>query len=148
MTDPTDPAGHRARLRARLLADEDGLLDHELVEYLLALAIPRRDTKALAKTLLHEFGGVAGLFSADPDALARVPGMGETSAAAIRIAHAAAVRLVREKARAAPVLGNWQALADYLHATLAHRDVEEFHVLHLNTRKTKVAHRINVHIAA
>lgn len=138
MTDPTDPAGHRARLRARLLADEDGLLDHELVEYLLALAIPRRDTKALAKTLLHEFGGVAGLFSADPDALARVPGMGETSAAAVRIAHAAAVRLVREKARAAPVLGNWQALADYLHATLAHRDVEEFHVLHLNTRNMLV----------
>ena len=58
MTDPTDPAGHRSRLRARLLADPDGLLDHELIEYLLALAIPRRDTKGLAKTLLHEFGGI------------------------------------------------------------------------------------------
>ena len=138
MTDPTDPAGHRARLRGRLLADAEGLLDHELVEYLLALAIPRRDTKALAKTLLHEFGGLSRLLAADPVALARVPGMGETSASAIRIAHAAAIRAVREKAQEAPVLGNWQALADYLHATLAPIDVEEFHVLHLNTRNMLV----------
>lgn len=138
MTDPTDPAGHRARLRGRLLADAEGLLDHELVEYLLALAIPRRDTKALAKTLLHEFGGLSRLLAADPVALARVPGMGETSAAAIRIVHAAAIRAVREKAQEAPVLGNWQALTDYLHATLAPIDVEEFHVLHLNTRNMLV----------
>ena len=45
----TDGTGHRARLRSRLLDDGgEALLDHELVEYLLALAIPRRDTKPLA----------------------------------------------------------------------------------------------------
>lgn len=38
--------GHRARLRQRLAeGGGDALLDHELIEYLLALAIPRRDTK-------------------------------------------------------------------------------------------------------
>lgn len=57
-----DHAGHRARLRQRLIEQGgDALLDHELVEYLLALAIPRRDTKPLAKALLAEFGGVGGL---------------------------------------------------------------------------------------
>lgn len=35
-----DGAGHRARLRQRLAEGGDGLLDHELIEYLLALAIP------------------------------------------------------------------------------------------------------------
>ncbi|MFN4098066.1 MAG: hypothetical protein ACK4GG_14985, partial [Sphingomonas sp.] len=84
----TDGTGHRARLRSRLIADQDGLLDHELVEYLLTLAIPRRDTKPLAKALLHQFGGIAGLLTADAAVIARVPGMGETSAAAIKIAHA------------------------------------------------------------
>lgn len=133
-----DARGHRARLRARLLADADGLLDHELVEYLLALAIPRQDTKPLAKALLREFGGLGGLLSADAAALARVPGMGETSAAAIRIAHAAAIRLVRTRAQAAPVLGNWQALTDYLHADMAHDGIERFRVLHLNTRNMLV----------
>ena len=133
-----DAKGHRARLRARLLADPDGLLDHELLEYLLALAIPRQDTKPLAKDLLREFGGLPGVFAADPAALARVSGMGDTSTAAVRIAHAAAIRLVRTRTREAPVLSNWQALSDYLHADMAHDMVERFRVLHLNTRNMLV----------
>ena len=130
-----DHAGHRARLRQRLLEQGgDGLLDHELVEYLLALAIPRRDTKPLAKALLAEFGGVGGLFTADADALMRVSGMGETSAAAIKIVQATALRLLRAEASVAPVLASWQALIDYLHVDMAHRANERVRVLHLNTR--------------
>jgi DNA repair protein RadC len=129
-----DAKGHRNRLRARLFADPDGLHDHELIEYLLAVAIPRVDTKPLARRLLHEFGGIGGLLGADHAALTRIDGMGDTSAAAIKIAHAAAIRLVRSNARAAPVLANWQALTDYLHAAMAHDMVEHFRVLHLNTR--------------
>ena len=131
---PHDGVGHRARLRQRLLADADGLLDHELVEYMLALAIPRRDTKPLAKALLREFGGIGALLTANGDALARVPGMGETSAAAIKIAHAAALRLLRGLAEARPVLSNWQALMDYLRADMGYHTIERFRVLHLNTR--------------
>lgn len=130
----TDGTGHRARLRQRLLADGEGLLDHELVEYLLALAIPRRDTKPLAKKLLHEFGGIAALLTADAEAIARVPGMGETSVAALKIAHAAALRLLRGEVAARPVLGNWQALLDYLRADMAHHAIERVRVLHMNSR--------------
>ncbi|MEO8375433.1 MAG: DNA repair protein RadC [Sphingomonas bacterium] len=130
-----DHSGHRARLRKRLAEQGgDGLLDHELIEYLLALAIPRRDTKPLAKALLAEFGGIGGLLSADGEALARVPGMGETSIAAIKIAHAAAIRLLRAEVAERPVLGNWQALLDYLRADMAHHAIERVRVLHLNTR--------------
>ena len=68
-----DGKGHRARLRARLFeGGPDALLDHELVEYLLALAIPQRDTKPLAKRLLDEFGGIGRLLSADPRRIAKV----------------------------------------------------------------------------
>lgn len=131
----TDNHGHRARLRSRLLAGGgEALLDHELIEYLLALAIPRRDTKPLAKALLREFGGIGGLLTADAEALMRVSGMGETSAAAIKIAQAAAVRLVQAEVSARPVLGNWQALLDYLHADMAHHVIERVRVLHLNSR--------------
>ena len=60
----TGNSGHRARLRKRLLdGGETALLDHELIEYLLALAIPRRDTKPLARQLLAEYGGIGGLLS-------------------------------------------------------------------------------------
>jgi DNA repair protein RadC len=130
-----DHSGHRARLRKRLAEQGgDGLLDHELIEYLLALAIPRRDTKPLAKALLAEFGGIGGLLSADGEALARVKGMGETSIAAIKIAHAAALRLLRAEVAERPVLGNWQALLDYLRADMAHHANERVRVLHLNTK--------------
>lgn len=130
----SDNHGHRARLRSRLLAGGgEALLDHELIEYLLALAIPRRDTKPLAKALLREFGGIGGLLTADSVALMRVSGMGETSAAAIKIAQAAALRLLQTEAAARPMLGNWQALLDYLHADMAHHVIERVRVLHLNT---------------
>ena len=135
MSDAPDNSGHRERLRQRLFeGGPDALLDHELIEYILALAIPRRDTKPLAKTLLHEFGGIAGLLTADAKELLRVKGMGETSAAAIKIAHAAALRLLRAQVAEKPVLANWQALLDYLRADMAHHGNERFRVLHLNSK--------------
>jgi DNA repair protein RadC len=132
--DPADTQGHRARLRGRLLDGGDGLLDHELIEYLLMLGIPRVDTKPMAKALIREFGGVGGVLSADPESLRRILGNRDTAIAAIKIAHAAAIRMVRDKAAARPVLGNWQALLDYLRADMAHLATERFRVLHLDTR--------------
>jgi DNA repair protein RadC len=130
-----DGAGHRARLRERLAqSGGDALADHELIEYLLALAIPRRDTKPLAKALLREFGGIGGLMAADGASIGRVPGMGDTSVAAIKIVQATALRMLRNDVAARPVLGSWQALLDYLRADMAHLTVERVRVLHLNSR--------------
>ena len=127
--------GHRERLRQRLLdGGAEALADCEVVEYLLMTAIPRKDTKPLAKALLDRFGGIAGLLNADPRALAKHPGMGETSAAALRIVALAARRLARAEVRAAPVLGSWQALIDYLTIDMAHLTVERVRVLFLNAQ--------------
>jgi DNA repair protein RadC len=132
---PLDGSGHRARLRKRLFeGGPDALLDHELVEYLLALAIPRRDTKPLAKKLLHDFGGLGGLFSADAEAIARIGEVSENAAAAIKIAQASALRLLEAGFKDRPVLGSWQALLDYLHADMAHNPVERVRVLFLNAK--------------
>lgn len=131
----TDNHGHRGRLRDRLLGrGGDTLLDHELIEYLLMLTIPRRDTKPLAKALLREFGGIGGLMTADAEALVRVKGIGETSAAAIKIAQQTALRMLQSEVAQRPVLANWQALLDYLRADMAHHAIERVRVLHLNTR--------------
>jgi DNA repair protein RadC len=132
---PSDASGHRARLRRRLFeGGPDALLDHELVEYLLALAIPRRDTKPLAKKLIAEFGGFGGLLAAPAEAILRVGEVGEGAAAAIKIAQAAALRLLESKIRDRPVLGSWQALLDYLRADMAHNPVERVRVLYLNSK--------------
>jgi DNA repair protein RadC len=132
-------AGHRARLRARLLDGGEGALaDHEVVEYLLMTAIPRRDVKPLAKSLLTRFGGLAGVFNADPSALAKHPGMGETSAAALKIVALATRRLARTGVQDQPVLSSWQALIEYLTIDMAHLRHERVRVLYLDTRNRLV----------
>lgn len=138
-TDQPVGTGHRARLRQRLAqGGPDALLDHELVEYLLALAIPRRDTKPLAKALIARFGGLGGLLSADWTQLAQVKELSETSIATLKIAQAAALRLLKSEIIDRPILSSWQALLDYLRADMAHRDVERVRVLHLNSRNVLI----------
>ena len=130
-----DSAGHRARLRARLLeGGAEALAEHEVIEYLLMTAIPRKDVKPLARGLLRRFGGLAGVLNADPRNLAAHPGMGETSAAALKIVALAARRLARAGIREAPVLASWQALIDYLTIDMAHLTVERVRILYLNAR--------------
>ncbi len=130
-----DAIGHRSRLRARLLdGGTEALQDYELIEYLLALAIPRRDTKPLAKALLREFGGIGGLLSADPETLLRIDGVGETVAAALKIVQASALRMLRNEIVEKPVLASWQSLIDYLRADMGHITIERVRVLHLNAK--------------
>jgi len=122
-------------MRARLLeGGGDAFLDYELLEYVLGLAIPRRDTKPIAKRLLAEFGSMPAVLAASPAELARVEGLSEGAAAAMKFVEAAALRSLRAAALDRPVLSGWQALTDYLHAAMAHRMTEEFRVIFLNNR--------------
>ena len=109
-------------------------LDYELLEYILGLAIPRRDTKPLAKRLLAEFGSFPAVLAASPAELARVEGLSAGGAAAMKFVEAASLRSLRAAALDRPVLAGWQALTDYLHAAMAHRVTEEFRVIFLNNR--------------
>jgi DNA repair protein RadC len=134
-----ESAGHRARLRQRLLdAGPEGFHDYELIEYLLTLTIPRVDTKPLAKRLLNDFGGIGPLLGASADTLRR-EGLSDATIAALKIAEAAALRLLEVRVEAAPVLSSWDALGDYLHATMAHRRTEEVRVLFLNAKNMLLA---------
>ena len=139
MAEDASASGHRERLRQRLLeGGGDAFHDYELLEYLLALAIPRRDTKPLAKDLLREFGDLATLLAASPAELSRVPGMGEGAAAAIKFVEAVMLRSLKTAALDRPVLSGWQALTDYLHASMAHRATEQFRVIFLNNRNIMI----------
>lgn len=122
-------------MRARLIeGGGDAFLDYELLEYILGLAIPRRDTKPLAKRLLIEFGSFPAVLAASAAELARVEGLSSGGAAALKFVEAASLRSLRAAALDRPVLAGWQALTDYLHAAMAHRVTEEFRVIFLNNR--------------
>jgi len=132
-------SGHRARLRRRLFdGGAKALLDHELVEYLLALAIPRRDTKDQAKALIAQFGGIGPLLAADSETLKR-EGLTDGVVAALKIAEATALRLLESRIEGRPVLSSWDALGDYLTAAMAHSRVEEVRVLFLNAKNLLIA---------
>lgn len=80
-TDTPHYAGHRARLRERLLKDSTALADYEILELLLGYALLRRDTKPLAKELLSRFGSIRGVLDALPAEMQQVGGVGEGVAA-------------------------------------------------------------------
>src|SRR4051794_19511311 len=131
--------GHRARLRKRLLdAGPQGFHDYELVEYLLALTIPRVKTKPLAKRLIHDFGGIGALLSASADTLRR-EGVSEAAIGALKIAEATALRMLESRIEGRPVLSSWDALGDYLSAAMAHKRVEEVRILFLNAKNMLIA---------
>ena len=128
-------AGHRARLRERLLAGgADALADYELLEFLLFAGVRQGDTKPAAKALIARFGSFAAVINADVHALQQVKGVGAAGAAAIRSGSLAARRMARGKVAGRPILASWQALLDYLAIDMGNLTRERVRVLYLNAR--------------
>jgi DNA repair protein RadC len=128
-------AGHRARLRERLLTGgNDALADYELLEFLLFAGVRQGDTKPIAKALIARFGSFAAVLDADPARLREVKGVGEAGAAALKSVSLAARRMARGKVANQPVLASWQALLDYLAIDMANLTHERVRVLYLNAR--------------
>jgi DNA repair protein RadC len=132
--------GHRDRLRERFReGGEDALPDYELLELILFAAIPRIDTKPLAKRMLEAFGGdLAELLAAPRDRLKEIDGVGDAVIDQLKIVRAAANRLLREKAKKTETtLSSWRALVDYCMAQMAREQTEQFRILFLD-RKNKL----------
>lgn len=77
--------GHRVRLTDKFVSAPEGLANHELLEILLFSVVPRKDTNELAHKLLMTFGSFKRLFSATPEELMGVEGIGKRTAAQIAV---------------------------------------------------------------
>lgn len=138
-----DTAGHRGRLRARFLkGGADAMPDYELLELTLFAAIPRRDTKPLAKALLKRFGSFAEVIAAPRERLMEIAGVGESVAGHLKIVEAAAQRLAKTKVLGRPALSSWAALLDYCTAAMARSQNEEFRVLFLDRKNHLIADEV------
>lgn len=135
--------GHRKRLRERFLNSEpDTIPDYELLELLLFAAMPRSDTKPLAKELIKKFKGLGGVLSATPIELAKVKGVGEAVIVAIKAAQVCGVRLLRQEVLYKPVLSSWKNLLDYCHASMAYQRIEQVRLLFLNSKNQLIADEV------
>ena len=122
--------GHRERLRRRFRdAGADALPDYELLELILFRAVPRRDTKPLAKAILAQFGTFAEALNAPEERLKEVPGLGEAAITEIKLVRAAALRLVRGEVLERPVLASWSQVLDYCRASMGFEAKEQFRML-------------------
>lgn len=72
---------HRARMQERVARyGMESLAEHEVLEYLLYLSIPRQDTNPLAHRLIDHFGSFCRVMEATPQELMQVKGIGPRSA--------------------------------------------------------------------
>jgi DNA repair protein RadC len=140
----SDHAGHRRRVRDRFLkVGGDALEDYELLELALQLIIPRKDTKALAKILLREFGSFSAVFTASEARLSRINGLGETSIAHLKVIQAVAARFSRDTLDGEkPILGAWSQLVDYCRAQMAFEPIEQFRILFLDKKNRLIADEV------
>jgi len=137
---PSYIADHRKRLRARFTEGGAAAVpDYELLELVLFRAIPRQDVKPLARRLIDTFGDFGHVLSASAARLREVTGVGEAVIVELKIVEAAAQRLARAKVLHRPVLSSWDALIEYCHAALSHRETEAFRVLYLDRKNVLIA---------
>ncbi len=131
---------HRDRLRARFTdGGADAVPDYELLEMILYGAIPRGDTKPLAKRLLERFGDLNHVLAAPDARLKEVEGAGDKVVFQLKLMQAVGHRMARARVMQKPILSSWDALLDYCQTAMAHRDLEQFRVLYLDRKNVLIA---------
>lgn len=135
--------GHRERLRERFRGvGADALSDYELLEMVLFRALPRRDVKPLAKSLISKFGSFAETVHAPDARLREVGGLGEAAITEIKLIAAAASRIAKGQLKQRAVLSSWAAVIDYCRTAMAFADKEQFRILFLDKRNQLIADEV------
>ncbi len=131
--------GHRERLREKLFsAGGETLYDYELLELLLMAAIPRKDVKPLAKSLIAKFGDLPGVFTATPEELIEIDGIKETTAAIIKTVQQCAIRMLKIKASSAPIIDSWEKIIDYCRITIGCNKEESLRIIFLDYKNRMI----------
>lgn len=133
--------GHRERLRDRFRdAGPDALSDYELLEMVLFRALPRRDVKPLAKSLITKFGSFAEVVHAPELRLKEISGLGDSAITEIKLIAATASRVARGQINTQKtVLSSWSSVIEYCRAAMAFADKEQFRILFLDKRNQLIA---------
>ncbi|MBN1783490.1 MAG: DNA repair protein RadC [Alphaproteobacteria bacterium] len=122
--------GHRQRLLERFQKHADSLQDYELIELLLTYAIPRRDVKALAKTIERDVG-LKDLFQ--PEKLQKMD-LSDRSQSLFLLVKTLFERHLKTQVKKGAVLQNWAHLLSYCTSKFSDKTREEFHVLFLDSK--------------
>jgi DNA repair protein RadC len=135
--------GHRERLRDRFFtAGPDALTDYELLELALFAAIPRKDTKPLAKALLNKFGSFTEVIHAPVTRLREEKGIKDASINQLKLLAAASSRAAKREIERKIALSSWSDVIDYCRSSMAFADKEQFRLLFLDKKNQLIADEI------
>jgi DNA repair protein RadC len=135
MTEPNSSEGHRKRLRERFInSGLTGFQDYEIVELLLTLGSPRKDSKQPAKDAIKRFKTLRGVLEADSKELQRIKGIGPHNAFGMKLVQEVAREFLKEKMLEKPILKSSQQVFDYLYHSMRDLKKEIFKVLLLNSQ--------------
>jgi len=114
-----------------------GFGEHEVLELLLTLAIPRSDVEEPAKALLKRFGGLRGVLDAPLAELRSVPGIGDVAAVSLHLVREAAALYLQQASEGGDVLRNAAKIRDFWRMRIGALKHEVFAVAYLDS-----AHRL------
>lgn len=137
---------HRDRLRDKFVRrGAEAFDDYELLELILFQALPRIDTKPIAKALLIKFETLAEVVAAPVEKLTTVKGIGPGAARHLKILQQVSIRIGKSSVINRPVLSSWNALLDYCRAAMQFEGREQFRVLFLDRKNRLLTDEVMGH---
>jgi DNA repair protein RadC len=126
-------SGHRKRLKDKhKISDLRNWLDYEVLEYALAYAIPRKDTKPLAKELISKFKSFAAVLDAEIKDLMEVKGISEHTALFIKLLKDSSYFYIKNTVSDKNLLNSPELVVSFLKNILKGSFDEEFYSIYLN----------------
>lgn len=136
--------GHRERLRKKYIqGGYTAFHNYEILELLLTYAIPRKDTKLIAKELLEKFGNLETILNTNLKELTRVSGIGESAGAFLQLIGDVAKNLYKSEVEKEIVqLRDKDNLLKYIRSDIGFFSREAFKVIFLNNSNRIVGDEI------
>ena len=127
--------GHRNRIKDKYSKSGiNGWHDYEVLELALSYAIPRKDTKSIAKDLLSKFKTMNGVLDADRKDLEAITSISEHTALFLKLLKDVTILYMEKGIHNRDLLSSPQIVYDYLRTTLKGAVDEEFKMLFLDSR--------------
>ncbi|MDR0330945.1 MAG: DNA repair protein RadC [Chitinispirillales bacterium] len=118
---PIGQCGHRGRLLGKYIKSGiRALSDYEILELLLTFALPRKDTKPIAKSLIARYGTVSAAVNAPMGELCEIGGLGERSAALFALFKDTMAYCLSETCVEKPVAAHRGDIEKYLRFNFGH----------------------------
>ncbi len=134
-----ESSGHRSRLLYRFdKGGMDALQDYEILELLLTLVIPRKDTKPIAKALLSRFKTISAVLAADSRELQEIKGIGETVSVKLQFVRELSGFCLQEEFHKKDFIQSQSDVEEYLRFHYAHLRDEFAVVLFMDNRNRVV----------